>query len=153
MKSRCETDAPLKTEYYSGRGITVCDEWKNSFAAFRDWALANGYQDGLELDRKDPNGNYEPNNCRWATRPQQMRNTRKRRDGFTSKYKGVCRHSGGKWVAQISLNSRNKYLGLFEDEISAAKAYDAAAYRASGQFALLNFPEHYAKEDQNARAH
>lgn len=73
MRDRCYY--PRKESYprYGGRGITVCDEWE-SFAPFRDWANANGYTDGLQIDRIDNDGNYEPSNCRWATNKQQSRN-------------------------------------------------------------------------------
>ena len=55
----------------------VCDEWKSDFIAFRDWAIANGYQESLTLDRVDNNGNYEPSNCRWETHQNQCNNTRR----------------------------------------------------------------------------
>lgn len=86
MVRRC-TD-PLCDSYagYGGRGIAVCAEWRNNFEAFRDWALANGYRDDLTIDRRDPNGNYEPDNCRWATPKQQANN---RRTNRICTYKGV----------------------------------------------------------------
>lgn len=71
MKGRCFNK---KNKRYGGRGITVCPEWSESFEAFRDWALANGYRDNLTLDRKDNDGNYEPSNCRWATQKEQQNN-------------------------------------------------------------------------------
>lgn len=77
MKQRCNYEGGPHWHCYGGRGIKVCEEWNNSFKAFSDWALANGYQEGLTLDRIDNNKGYEPSNCRWATPKQQGRNTRK----------------------------------------------------------------------------
>lgn len=78
MKGRCNNPKATNYKYYGGRGITVCDEWKNSYAAFREWALANGYKDGLSIDRIDVNGNYTPDNCRWITMAEQQKNKRPR---------------------------------------------------------------------------
>lgn len=62
---------------YGGRGITICDEWRNNFEAFYDWAISNGYREGLSIDRINNDGNYEPSNCRWVTQKVQSNNTRK----------------------------------------------------------------------------
>ena len=72
MKCRCENK---NYEHYGKRGISVCDEWKNSFISFRDWAMQNGYTENLTIDRVDVNGNYCPENCRWVTQKEQMSNT------------------------------------------------------------------------------
>jgi len=63
---------------YGGRGISVCDEWQD-FSAFRDWALASGYDPNLTIERKDNDGNYEPSNCCWIPLKDQAKNRRRRR--------------------------------------------------------------------------
>lgn len=149
MKTRCKCPTSVAFKYYGGRGISVCKEWDESFMAFYDWAIANGYSEDLEIDRRNNNGNYEPSNCRWATRQQQMCNTRKRADAKTSKFRGVSKHSqNGSWITQICHNRKTMYVGSFETEIDAAKAYDQAARSRFGDFASLNFPE----VQQDARA-
>lgn len=74
MNSRCYTETTSHYNRYGGRGITVCNEWKRNYITFRDWALSHGYSEELELDRRDNNGNYTPENCRWITHAENMRN-------------------------------------------------------------------------------
>lgn len=76
MKERCYSPSSRSYRHWGGRGITMCDEWKNDFLAFKEWALANGYKDGLSIDRINNDGNYEPSNCRWTTMKTQSNNRR-----------------------------------------------------------------------------
>lgn len=79
IKQRCYNINNKNYKDYGGRGIAVCDEWRNDFQAFYDWAINNGYDDTLTIDRINVNGNYEPNNCRWVPNKQQARNRRNNR--------------------------------------------------------------------------
>lgn len=76
MRNRCYQKNTKYYSNYGGRGIVVCPEWKDNFETFEKWALTNGYQKGLSIDRKDVNGNYEPSNCKWSTNKQQCNNKR-----------------------------------------------------------------------------
>lgn len=75
MKQRCQNPKCQAYRNYGARGVTVCEEWQQ-FEPFLDWALKNGYAKGLELDRKDNDGNYEPSNCRWIPRRENINNRR-----------------------------------------------------------------------------
>lgn len=86
MKRRCYQVNAEYYKNYGGRGIIVCDEWKNDYIPFLNWALNNGYKEGLTIDRINNDGNYEPNNCRWITQQNQLFNRRKTK--FYS-YKGM----------------------------------------------------------------
>lgn len=80
MIRRCESPVTHNYKWYGGKGIKVCEAWRQDYTIFRDWAKENGYVQGLELDRINSDGNYEPKNCRWITKKTNIRN----RDMFWS---------------------------------------------------------------------
>lgn len=85
MRRRCSSPSAHNYKWYGGRGIRVCDEWEHSFQAFYDWAMANGYDDSLSIERIDVNGNYEPSNCTWIPMRDQAKNkqnSKKYKEGY-----------------------------------------------------------------------
>lgn len=76
LLKRCYSKRHKNYCLYGARGIQVCDEWRYSFAAFRDWAYANGWDPSLQIDRIDCDGHYSPDNCRWVTSRENNRNRR-----------------------------------------------------------------------------
>lgn len=76
MVGRCYYKSHTSYKYYGGRRIQVCEEWKNDFVSFYNWAINNGYTDNLTLDRINTDGDYEPNNCRWVSMRENDRNRR-----------------------------------------------------------------------------
>lgn len=101
VKKRCLNKNHCRYKNYGGRGITVCNEWKKSYLAFRTWALNNGYKEELTIDRINNDGNYEPKNCRWATIIEQANN---RSNNHLIKYKGK-----EKTIAQWARKLNMKY--------------------------------------------
>lgn len=112
IKTRCHNPNTINYHNYGGKGISICEEWDNSFESFRDWALSNGYKDGLQIDRIDFNGNYEPSNCRWCTAKEQQRN---KSSNTMITYQGET-HSIAEWADIIGI----KY-DVLQKRISVAK--------------------------------
>ena len=118
MKQRCNNPKNKRYERYGGRGIKVCQEWSDSFDTFRDWALSNGYKEGLTIDRINNNGNYEPCNCRWATYREQNMNYSK---NVYYEHNGE-RHTVTEWADIYGLNLKSIYQRMERDHISFIEA-------------------------------
>ena len=121
MKQRCSYERGKTYKDYGARGISVCDEWKNDFTAFRDWALENGYnQDapygGCTLDRINVDGNYEPSNCRWISMKEQSSNkTNNRLISSKGEKKPISEWEREKGIQPITIWSRLN-LGWSEED-------------------------------------
>lgn len=124
MLARCENPTDHHFKDYGGRGIKVCDEWKNSFNSFYEWAIANGYTDNLTIDRIDVNGNYEPNNCRWATNTQQQRNKRNNKRHLVNGEYLLIKEISEKYnIPEETLRGRMRYGNMTMQEAVNHKKY------------------------------
>lgn len=99
IKTRCYNKNDPGYKNYGSRGIVMCDEWKNDFMNFRNWATTHGYNDNLSIDRVNNDGNYEPSNCRWATLEQQGNN---KRNNHLIEYNGEI-HTLQEWCEKINI--------------------------------------------------
>lgn len=116
MKDRCENEFSKPFPHYGGRGIKVCEKW-HDFMSFYEWAMSNGYTDGLSIDRINVDGDYEPSNCRWATQKEQ--NNNKTDNVFLSL--GDKTHTISEWseilgIKASTLRSRRRK-GLSDEEV------------------------------------
>lgn len=119
MKARCKNAASSSAKYYHNRGISVCDEWRQAYVVFKNWALANGYKPGLSIDRIDTDGNYTPDNCRWVDCKQQCFTRRRdvkarQRDKRSMALNTLAILSGiSKWHVQKLLHKGFGEVGVF----------------------------------------
>ena len=125
---------------YENKGITICDEWKNDFMSFYNWAMLNGYEEnkGLSIDRIDNDEGYFPENCRWTTKTIQARNTRIYKNNLSG-YKGVSYRKGiNKYIARISIDKKNIHLGYFPTADEGAIAYNNYIIKNNLEGFILN---------------
>lgn len=118
IKARCYNQNEPAYNNYGARGIMMCDEWIHDFQAFYDWSISNGYNDTLTIDRINVNGNYEPNNCRWANAKQQAQNRR------TSKIYTINgeTHCLKEWCEILNLNYRTIHKRIYNHNWDVEKA-------------------------------
>ena len=128
LSKRCFNKNNIGYALYGGRGISVCDQWRGNFENFRAWSVANGYRPNLSIDRIDSNGDYTPDNCRWATSKTQANNTR-RNHFITLKGKTKLLHE---WSEHIGITSSNVLSrigrGLSEEEILKPRYFKRAGF-------------------------
>lgn len=125
MRGRVKSKKYDDFNVYMSKNIVVCKEWNESILSFYKWAIENGYDDNLSIDRINNDGNYEPSNCRWVTQRVQNSNTRRIRSNNTSGYRGVHFNKINKnWRTRIQIDKKFIHLGCFKTAIEAAKAYD-----------------------------
>ena len=96
----CETDTAFPR--YGGRGIAICDEWRNDFLSFYDWAIKNGYKPSLTIDRIDNNASYSPHNCRWVGWDVQANN---KRNNHFIEHNGI-RLTVSQWAHKLDMNPK-----------------------------------------------
>lgn len=124
-KSMCSRSLNKKDKYYynyGGRGITICKEWSTDFLTFYEWAISNGYKDGLTIDRIDNNIGYSPDNCRWANRTTQQINRNKLKSN-KSGYTGIVwQEDRKKWASQIGFERKVIPLGRYNTKEEALYA-------------------------------
>jgi hypothetical protein len=125
MKARCYNPNFKHFVNYGGRGIEITEEWKHSPDVFIKWAKKNGYKKGLEIDRIENDGNYEPENCRFVTHRENNLNKRllscRNKSGYVGVFWG---NQVNKWISKVSVSGKQVHIGFFIDKIKAAKARD-----------------------------
>ena len=123
MISRCYNKNNKDYKNYGGRGIAIYNEWLNDFLEFYDWTMANGYKEGLTIDRINVNGNYEPNNCRWITTSQ------------NSKFKRTTK--------LITINGKINSCNGWAKELKKSKNYISKMLKTKG----IEYTKNYIKEN------
>lgn len=117
MKDRCLNPKSKYWNAYGGRGITIFQDWIDSFESFRDWAYQSGYSEKLTIDRIDNNKGYSPDNCRWATYKEQENN---RRNNHILTINGISK-TASEWADYYGISS-NVFISRIDSGWSIEKA-------------------------------
>lgn len=127
IKQRCNNVKHPRYNDYGGRGITMCEEWLNDITSFINWAIENGYNKGLTIDRINNDKGYSPDNCRCVSYAVQATNTSLRKDNTTG-YKGVSidKKNGNRIRANIQIKGKVKFLGYYDTFEEASEVYELA---------------------------
>lgn len=124
IKQRCSNPKNKSYNNYGGRGIKMCSEWRESYPRFREWAYQNGYAEGLQIDRINNDGNYEPSNCRFVSPTANAQNRRVPKNN-TSGYSGIeYRPKQHDYRVVISVGGVHQHVGLYaslEEAVAARK--------------------------------
>ena len=133
MIDKTQNENSKDFKYYGERGISVCERWRSVEFFIED--MYQSFEEGLQLDRIENDGNYEKSNCRWTTNKIQQRNKTNKQRNNTSGFKGVSWNIGcKKWMSKIKVDKKAICLGYFETPEEGAKAYD--------DYVILNNLEH-----------
>lgn len=144
MMRRCYNKSDKAYENYGGRGISVCKHWHSIKNFIED--MYPSFEEGLTLDRIDVNGNYTPDNCRWADRFTQNSNTQKIRSTNTSGFRGVTfDKSRNKYQAQIVVKHNRFFLGRYDIPERGALAYDTYVRKHNLEHTKNFYDEEYYK--------
>lgn len=133
MRQRCSNPRNPAYGRYGGRGITLCEEWQNSFVSFQEWAETNGYSDKLSIERINNDKGYSPENCTWENSTIQNRN-QGIRTPTTSGVRGVTLHKPTQeWLVRIHVDYKSIHLGYFPKIKNAIEARRQAEIRYWGE--------------------
>ena len=117
--ARCYNPNTTRYSDYGGRGITVCDEWREDFKKFLEWSAKNGYSENLTIDRIDNNKGYSPDNCRWTTRLIQANN---KRNNHRITYNKET-HTLSEWSRILNIDYKKLYNRLFTLNWNVERAF------------------------------
>lgn len=109
MKARCYNKNTKYYDRYGGRGIDICDQWKNDYESFKDWSVKNGYSDGLSIDRINNDRGYSPDNCRWISMKEQANN---RSSNRLITFQGET-HNLTEWAEILNINPKTLFTRLY----------------------------------------